>query len=120
MTDLHPSHIVNINEHNAQQMLIEESQQRLVVAFFWAEANPPSQQMLPLMENIANEYNGDFLLARVAARDRWVPALVSAAGRGAARDQGRRPVHDASAPLSSRFVPKRRRGAWRWPATVPE
>ena len=56
---------VDINETNAQQMLIVESQQRPVIAYFWAEMNPASQQMLPVMEKIAADYQGDCLLARI-------------------------------------------------------
>lgn len=65
MTELANAHIVTINEENVQQLLIAESQQRPVLAYFWAEMNKSSLQLMPTLENIANEYGGDFLLAKV-------------------------------------------------------
>jgi putative thioredoxin len=63
MTDF----IVDINEANAQQYLIEESQKRPVVVDFWADWCEPCKTLMPMLENLANEYKGDFLLARVNA-----------------------------------------------------
>lgn len=60
-----PAASIDINESNAQAMLIAESQQRPVVACFWAATHPSSQQMLAVLEKLASEYAGDFLLARV-------------------------------------------------------
>jgi putative thioredoxin len=66
MTDLSTQAIVaTIDDTNAQALLIAESQQRLVMAYFWAAANAPSQQLLPILEKIANDYAGDFLLGKV-------------------------------------------------------
>ena len=61
------AHIVEITEANAQQYLIEESRQRLVVVDFWADWCEPCKVLMPLLENLANEYQGDFLLAKVNA-----------------------------------------------------
>lgn len=61
------THIVEINESNAQQYLIEESRERLVVVDFWADWCEPCKVLMPLLEKLANEYNGDFLLAKVNA-----------------------------------------------------
>jgi putative thioredoxin len=60
-------YIVEINEANAQRYLIEESQQRPVVVDFWADWCEPCKTLMPLLEKLANEYNGDFLLAKVNA-----------------------------------------------------
>ena len=60
-------YIVEINETNAQQYLIEESQQRPVVVDFWADWCEPCKVLMPLLEKLANEYAGDFLLAKVNA-----------------------------------------------------
>ncbi len=66
MTDLSTQAIiVTIDETNAQALLIAESQQRPVMAYFWATMNAQSQQLMPTLEKIANEYAGDFLLGKV-------------------------------------------------------
>jgi putative thioredoxin len=60
-------HIVDIDETNAAAMLIEESHKRPVVVDFWADWCEPCKVLMPLLEKIANEYQGAFLLARVNA-----------------------------------------------------
>jgi putative thioredoxin len=59
--------IVTIDESNAAQLLIEESHQRPVVVDFWADWCEPCKVLMPLLEKIANEYQGAFLLAKVNA-----------------------------------------------------
>ena len=59
--------IVNIDENNAAQLLIEESHKRPVVVDFWADWCEPCKVLMPLLEKIANEYQGAFLLAKVNA-----------------------------------------------------
>ncbi|RLA53571.1 MAG: thioredoxin [Gammaproteobacteria bacterium] len=59
--------IVEINEKNFQQLLIEESAKRLVVVDFWADWCAPCKALMPILEKLANEYNGRFLLAKVNA-----------------------------------------------------
>lgn len=59
--------IVDIDETNAAQMLIEESHKRPVVVDFWADWCEPCKVMMPMLEKIANEYQGAFLLAKVNA-----------------------------------------------------
>lgn len=60
-------HIVEINESNAQAMLIDESMNRPVVVDFWADWCAPCKQLMPILEKLANEYGGAFLLAKVNA-----------------------------------------------------
>ncbi|MGD8385281.1 MAG: thioredoxin domain-containing protein, partial [Lysobacterales bacterium] len=59
--------IVDIDETNASAMLIEESHKRPVVVDFWADWCEPCKVLMPLLEKIANEYQGAFLLARINA-----------------------------------------------------
>ena len=59
--------IVTIDETNAAQLLIEESKNRPVVVDFWADWCEPCKVLMPLLEKIANEYQGAFLLAKVNA-----------------------------------------------------
>ncbi|MDH4041429.1 MAG: thioredoxin [Gammaproteobacteria bacterium] len=61
------SFIVNIDESNAARLLIEESHKRPVVVDFWADWCEPCKVLMPLLEKIANEYKGAFLLAKVNA-----------------------------------------------------
>ena len=63
MTD----YIVNIDASNAAALLIDESHKRPVVTDFWSERSAPSKTLTPLLEKIATEYQGAFLLARVNA-----------------------------------------------------
>jgi len=59
--------IVNIDESNAAALLIEESHKRPVVVDFWADWCEPCKVLMPMLEKIANEYQGAFLLAKVNA-----------------------------------------------------
>lgn len=60
-------HVVDINESNAQQYLIDESGKRPVLVDFWADWCEPCKTLMPLLEKLADEYKGQFLLARVNA-----------------------------------------------------
>jgi putative thioredoxin len=59
--------IVNIDETNAAALLIEESHKRPVVVDFWADWCEPCKVLMPMLEKIAAEYQGAFLLAKVNA-----------------------------------------------------
>ncbi len=60
-------HIVTIDETNAQQYLVEESMHRPVVVDFWADWCEPCKTLMPLLDKLAEEYQGQFLLAKVNA-----------------------------------------------------
>jgi len=69
-----PSYIVDIDETNAQQLLIEESMTRPVVVDFWADWCGPCKQLMPILEKLAGEYQGAFLLAKVNADEQQMLA----------------------------------------------
>ncbi|MAT91244.1 MAG: thioredoxin [Halioglobus sp.] len=66
--------IVNIDESNAAALLIEESHKRPVVVDFWADWCEPCKVLMPMLESIANEYQGAFLLAKVNADEQGMIA----------------------------------------------
>ena len=68
------THIVEIEESNAQQLLIEESMTRPVVVDFWADWCAPCKQLMPILEKLADEYQGAFLLAKVNADEQQMLA----------------------------------------------
>ncbi len=67
-------YIVNIDETNAAALLIEESHKRPVVVDFWADWCEPCKVLMPLLEKIAGEYEGAFLLAKVNADEQGMIA----------------------------------------------
>ncbi|MCC2606870.1 thioredoxin, partial [Planctobacterium marinum] len=59
------SNIVHMTPENFQQIVLEESQQRLVMVDFWADWCEPCKSLMPILEKIASEYPNDLLLAKV-------------------------------------------------------
>jgi putative thioredoxin len=68
------NYIVDIDESNAQTLLIEESQRRPVIVDFWADWCAPCKQLMPILEKLAAEYQGAFLLAKVNADEQQMLA----------------------------------------------
>lgn len=58
-------YIVNVTMANVREVLIDESFQRPVVVDFWADWCAPCKTLMPLLEKIAGEYAGQFVLAKV-------------------------------------------------------
>jgi putative thioredoxin len=56
--------IIDIDESNLQQTL-ELSMSQPVLFYFWSERSPHCQQMTPIIDKLANEFAGQFVLAKV-------------------------------------------------------
>jgi putative thioredoxin len=56
---------LNITLENFQQVIVQDSQEKLVMIEFWAEGHAPSQEIAPVLANIANRYPDTLLHARV-------------------------------------------------------
>jgi len=68
------NNIVTIDETNAHELLIEESHKRPVLIDFWADWCEPCKNLMPVLEKLAAEYDGAFLLAKVNADEQQMIA----------------------------------------------
>jgi putative thioredoxin len=59
------SYIIDVNEQNFVAQVIEASHQQPVMVDFWATWCGPCQTLIPLLEQLAAEYDGGFILAKV-------------------------------------------------------
>lgn len=58
--------VIDVTEQNIQQVL-EASRQTPILVDFWADWCQPCQQMAPILERLADEYQGKLILAKVNA-----------------------------------------------------
>ncbi|EPO1790467.1 co-chaperone YbbN [Cronobacter turicensis] len=56
--------IINLSEANLHQIL-EQSMNVPVLFYFWSDRSQHCQQLTPVLEKLANQYHGQFILAKV-------------------------------------------------------
>lgn len=59
------ANIVDITLENFQQVMIQESQSKLVLVDFWADWCEPCKDLMPILEKIAAQYSEHLILAKV-------------------------------------------------------
>jgi len=57
--------IVQLDEENFMQVVVEGSDTTPVLVDFWAEWCAPCKSLMPILEKLAVEYNGAFILAKL-------------------------------------------------------
>lgn len=58
-------HIVQLDEQNFMQVVVEGSDHTPVLVDFWADWCAPCKNLMPILEKLAIEYNGAFVLAKL-------------------------------------------------------
>jgi putative thioredoxin len=64
-----PDYILTVTEADFDQRVIEGSRRAPVVVDFWAPWCGPCRQLTPLLDQLAEEYQGKFTLAKINADD---------------------------------------------------
>jgi len=59
------ANVVNVTDQNFQRTVLEESKRRPVVVDFWAAWCAPCRMIGPVLERLADEYGGRFMLAKL-------------------------------------------------------
>lgn len=60
-------HTVDVNEDDFDQNVVAASSETPVLVDFWADWCPPCRVLTPVLERLAGEYAGRFILARIEA-----------------------------------------------------
>lgn len=59
------TNIVELSVENFQQVVVQQSQDRLVIVDFWAEWCEPCKDLMPILQKLAHEYADSVILATV-------------------------------------------------------
>ena len=62
-------YIFDVDEYTFQQAVLDASSERLVMVDFWADWCPPCKALTPVLERLAHDFDGRFLLAKVEVDD---------------------------------------------------
>lgn len=65
MDNINSNNIVTMTTENFQQIVLEESKNKIVMVDFWADWCEPCKSLMPILEKLANEYADHMLLAKV-------------------------------------------------------
>lgn len=57
--------VIDITPENFQQVILQDSQTKVVMVEFWAEGYEPSQQLAPVLTNVVAKFHADLIHARV-------------------------------------------------------
>ena len=57
--------VIEVDESNFNEKVVEQSKNKLVVVDFWASWCTPCLMLSPILEKLAKEYNGKFVLAKL-------------------------------------------------------
>jgi putative thioredoxin len=64
--------IIDVTDDSFEVEVLSQSHNRLVVVDFWASWCGPCQMLKPVLENLAREYEGAFLLAKLNTEENFV------------------------------------------------
>lgn len=65
MDTLMTNNVINLTVENFQQVVLQDSTEKLVVIDFWAEWCEPCKDLMPILDKLAGEYRAHMILAKV-------------------------------------------------------
>ncbi len=72
------AHVSEVGENDFQNRVVEESRNRLVLVDFWAAWCGPCRSLTPILEKLADEYAGRFLLVKINSDEN--PSIAASLG----------------------------------------